>query len=93
MESHENIDKMYFRFNDMVKDLEGLGKEYSLGEKNRKFLNALLKEWEPKSIAIEESKNLNSMPIDSLINSLTSFELKLKYKLQDEEAKGKRSIV
>ncbi|KAL3520312.1 hypothetical protein ACH5RR_018461 [Cinchona calisaya] len=92
MEPHENIDKMYFRFNDMVKDLEGLGKEYSLSEKNRKILNALPKEWEPKSIAIEESKNLNSMPIDSLINSLTSFELKLKYNLQDEEAKGKRSI-
>ncbi|KAL3513390.1 hypothetical protein ACH5RR_026107 [Cinchona calisaya] len=88
MEPHENIDKMYFRFNDM----EGLGQEYSLGEKNRKILNALPKEWEPKSSAIEESKNLNSMPIDSLINSLTSFELKLKYKLQDEEAKGKRSI-
>ncbi|KAL3510072.1 hypothetical protein ACH5RR_029473 [Cinchona calisaya] len=37
MEPHENIDKIYCRFNDMVKDLEGLGKEYSLGEKNRKF--------------------------------------------------------
>ncbi|KAL3533259.1 hypothetical protein ACH5RR_006780 [Cinchona calisaya] len=93
MEPHENIDKMYCRFNDIVKDLEGLGKEYSLGEKNRKILNALPKEWEPKSIAIEESKNLNSIPIESLINSLTSFELKMKYKVQDdEEAKGKRSI-
>ncbi|KAL3519173.1 hypothetical protein ACH5RR_021762 [Cinchona calisaya] len=45
-----------------------------------------------KSIAIEESKNLNCMPIDSLINSLTFFELKLKYKVQDEETKGRRSI-
>ncbi|KAL3503834.1 hypothetical protein ACH5RR_033675 [Cinchona calisaya] len=77
MEPHENIDKMYCRFNDIVKDLEGLGKEYSLGEKNRNFLNTLPKEWKPKSIAIEESKNLNSMPIESLINSLTSFELKM----------------
>ncbi|KAL3503965.1 hypothetical protein ACH5RR_033806 [Cinchona calisaya] len=79
MEPHENIDKMCCRLHDIVKDLKGLGKEYSLGEKNRKILNALAKEWEPKSIAIEESKNLNSMPIESLINSLTSFELKLKY--------------
>ncbi|KAL3529731.1 hypothetical protein ACH5RR_009053 [Cinchona calisaya] len=37
MESHENIDKMYCRFNDMVKDLEGLGKNYSLGERIEKF--------------------------------------------------------
>ncbi|KAL3515891.1 hypothetical protein ACH5RR_022793 [Cinchona calisaya] len=33
------------------------------------------------------------MPIESLINSLASFELKLKYKIQDEnEARAKRSI-
>ncbi|KAL3538028.1 hypothetical protein ACH5RR_001394 [Cinchona calisaya] len=93
MEAHENIDKMYCRFNDIVKDLEGLGKEYSLGEKNRKILNVLPKEWESKSIAIEESKVLNFMPIDSLIDSLTSFELKMKYKVQDEEeARANRSI-
>ena len=45
MEPHENIDKMYCRFNDLIKDLEVLEKEYSLGEKNRKILNALSKDW------------------------------------------------
>ena len=34
MEPHENVDKMYCRFNDLIKDLEVLEKEYSLGEKN-----------------------------------------------------------
>ncbi|KAL3519121.1 hypothetical protein ACH5RR_021710 [Cinchona calisaya] len=93
MEPHENIDKMYCRFNDIIKDLEALGKEYSLGEKNRKILNALSKEWDAKTITIEEAKNLNLMPIESLINSLTSYELKLKAKVvNDEEARPRRSI-
>ena len=35
MEPHENRDKMYCRFNDIIKDLEVLNKHYSLGEKNR----------------------------------------------------------
>ncbi|KAL3527708.1 hypothetical protein ACH5RR_012364 [Cinchona calisaya] len=93
MEPHENIDKMYCRFNDIIKDLETLSKEYSLGEKNRKILNAISKEWDAKTIAIEEAKNLNLMPIESLINSLTSYELKLKAKVVDnEEARPRRSI-
>ncbi|KAL3534610.1 hypothetical protein ACH5RR_003071 [Cinchona calisaya] len=93
MESQENIDKMYCRFNDIIKNLETLGKEYSLGEKNRKILNSLSKEWDAKTIAIEEAKNLNLMSIESLINSLTSYELKLKTKVvDDEEARPRRSI-
>ena len=43
MEPHEDIDKIYCKFNDFIKDLEVLKKEYSLEEKNRKILNALSK--------------------------------------------------
>ena len=93
MEPLEDIDKMYCRFNNLIKDLEVLGKEYSLGEKNRKILNALNKDWESKVTVIEEAKDLNSMSIDSLINSLTSYELKLKTKVQEEEdARARRNI-
>ena len=41
MEPHENIDKMFCRFIDIVKDLELLGKKYILDEKNRNILNGL----------------------------------------------------
>ena len=44
METHENIDKMYCKFNDLIKDLEVQEKECFLGEKNRKILNALSKD-------------------------------------------------
>ena len=56
MEPHENIDKMYCRFNDLIKDLEVLEKKYSLGEKNRKILNTLYKDWKSKMTVIEEAK-------------------------------------
>ena len=93
IEPLEDIDKMYCRFTDLIKDLEALGKEYTLGEKNRKILNALGKEWENKVTAIEEAKDLSSVPIESIINSLTSYELKLKSKVQEEEdARAKRNI-
>ena len=36
-------------------------------------------------MAIEEAKNLNSISIDSFVNSLISYELKLKSKVQDKE--------
>lgn len=36
MEPHENVDKMYCKFNDIIKDLEVLGKAYTLGDKNQK---------------------------------------------------------
>lgn len=93
MEPHENIYIMYCHFNDIIKDLKILGKGYSLDEKNRKILNALSKDWENKVMAIEEAKDLNSMSIESLVNSLSSFELKLKSKVQEkEEAKIKMNI-
>ena len=44
MESHKNIDQIYCRFNDLIKDLEVLKKKYTLGEKNRNILNALFKD-------------------------------------------------
>lgn len=44
MEPHEDIDKIHCKFNDVIKDLEDLGKEYSSDIQNRKILNALLKE-------------------------------------------------
>ena len=57
-------------------------------------MNALSKNWKSKVTAIEETKDLNSIPIESLINFLTSYEVKLKTKLQEkEDAKVRRNII
>lgn len=51
------------------------------------------KDWENKVTTIDETKDLNSMSIESLINSLTSYELKLKSNVQGKkEAIAKKSI-
>lgn len=72
---------MYYRFKDITKDLEALDKQYSLGEKNIKVLNILPREWETKDTNIEEAKNLNTILIESIVNSPTTYELKLKSKV------------
>ncbi|GKA80199.1 zf-CCHC domain-containing protein [Tanacetum coccineum] len=67
---------------DVVKLLRRL-KEIALDEsflsRNhvRKFLRALLTKWRPKVTAIEESKNLSTLPLDELIGNLKVYEVVL----------------
>ena len=61
MESHENVDKIYCKFSDIIKYLELFGKKYTLDEKNRKIFIEFLKIKKIKINAIKESNELNSM--------------------------------
>ena len=93
MFQNETIDSMFCRFNDIIKDLEALDKSYTLGEKNKKILNAIPKEWENKCTAIKKAKDLGTLPLEALLNSLISFELKMKGKAKvEEEQKLKKSL-
>ncbi|KAI5675642.1 hypothetical protein M9H77_06592 [Catharanthus roseus] len=49
--------------------------------------------WQPKTLAIEESKDLRLLPIEELIGSLLTYEMKIKRlnEMEDEE-KGRKSI-
>ena len=68
MEQNESVYSMY------MNTLGSLGKTFSKSEKVNKIIRSLLKEWRPKRIAIEEIKNLNTLPFDDLIGSLISYE-------------------
>ncbi|KAH9792467.1 hypothetical protein KPL71_004134 [Citrus sinensis] len=74
MEENENVYSMYTRFTDIVKTLGALGKTFSNSEKVTKIIRSLPKEWRPKRTAIEEAKDLNTLPLDDLIGSLISYE-------------------
>ena len=74
MEQNENVYSMYTRFTDIVNTLGALGKTFSNSEKVKKIIRSLPKEWRPKRTAIEEAKNLNTLPLDDLIGSLISHE-------------------
>ncbi|KAH9687348.1 hypothetical protein KPL70_014735 [Citrus sinensis] len=71
----------------IVNTLGALGKTFSNSEKVKKIIRSLPKEWRPKRTAIEEAKNLNTLPINDLIGSLISYEEDLAAEKGDEEKK------
>ena len=78
MKQEETITEMYNRFTTIVNNLKGLGKAYGNKELVKKVLNSLPKSWEAKVTAIEESKDPNTFPMDELVGSLLTHEMKLK---------------
>ncbi|KAH9792587.1 Integrase catalytic domain-containing protein [Citrus sinensis] len=67
--------------------LGALGKTFSNSEKVKKIIRSLPKEWRPKRTAIEEAKDLNTLPLDDLIGSLISYEEDLAAEKGHEEKK------
>ncbi|KAH9780087.1 Integrase catalytic domain-containing protein [Citrus sinensis] len=87
MKKNENVYSMYTRFTNIVNTLGALGKTFSNSEKVKKIIRSLPKEWRPKRTAIEEAKDLNTLPLDDLIGSLISYEEDLAAEKGHEEKK------
>ena len=77
MKPNESIVEMFTRFTDVVNDLEGLGKRVSEQDKVYKILRCLPPKWNSKTEAIEEAKNLKELPLEELIGSLMTYEMKI----------------
>ena len=86
MKSKETITEMYNWFTTIVNNLKGLGKTYGNKGLVKKILNSLPKSWKAKVMAIEKSKDPNTFPMDELVGSLLTHEIKLK---QGEDANKK----
>ncbi|GAV70029.1 DUF4219 domain-containing protein/UBN2 domain-containing protein [Cephalotus follicularis] len=67
MLENENISSMYARYNDIINALKGLRKVYTNLELVSKILRCLPKSWEPKVTAIEEVKDLSTLPLEDLL--------------------------
>ena len=82
---------MFTRFTDVVNGLEGLGKRVSEQDKVSKILRCLPPKWNSKMEAIEEAKNLKELPLEELIGSLMTYEMKIvrQEKEMQEESKKK----
>ncbi|KAH9679983.1 hypothetical protein KPL71_026357 [Citrus sinensis] len=87
MEQNESVYSMYTRFTEIVNTLGALGKTFSNSEKVKKIIRSLPKEWRQKRTAIEEAKDLNTLPLDDLIGSLISYEEDLAAEKGHEEKK------
>ncbi|GJW02101.1 zf-CCHC domain-containing protein [Tanacetum coccineum] len=68
----ESIDNDFARFNTIITSLKALDEGFSSKNCVRKFLRVLLPKWRKKVTAIEESKDLASLSLDELIESLNS---------------------
>nr|GEV29038.1 copia protein [Tanacetum cinerariifolium] len=84
----KSIDYAFARFDTIIISLKALDEGFSSKNYVRKFLRALHPKWHAKVTAIEESKNLTTLPLDELIGNLKVYEEVIK---KDFEAvKGKK---
>ncbi|GAV69681.1 LOW QUALITY PROTEIN: zf-CCHC domain-containing protein/UBN2 domain-containing protein, partial [Cephalotus follicularis] len=75
----------------IINSLKNLGKSYSNQELVRKLLRCLPKSWTPKVTAIEEAKDLSTLPLEQLLGSLMTHETTMKNH-ENVEVKKKKSI-
>ncbi|GAV60838.1 UBN2 domain-containing protein, partial [Cephalotus follicularis] len=67
MKENENISGMFVRFTNIINSLQSLNKCYTNSEMVRKILRCLPKSWMPKVTAIEEAKDLTTLPLEELL--------------------------
>ncbi|GJX93947.1 retrovirus-related pol polyprotein from transposon TNT 1-94 [Tanacetum coccineum] len=84
----KSIDNAFAKFNTIITSLKALDKDFSSKNCVRKFLRALHLKWRAKVTAIEESKNLTTLPLDKLIGNLKVNEEVIKNDF--ETVKGKK---
>ncbi|KZV20390.1 hypothetical protein F511_31416 [Dorcoceras hygrometricum] len=65
------------RFISIVIELTSLGKEYTNIELSLKVMNALPREWDVKTMAMRESKDLNKLQLHDLFANLKAYEFEL----------------
>ena len=90
MKDFKSIVEMFSRFMVIINELEALGKTYTKVEKVMKILRSLPKKWETKWMTIQEIKDLTKLPLEELIGSLMTHEIKLNNHQRVEE--NKKSI-
>ncbi|GKB02507.1 hypothetical protein Tco_0830596, partial [Tanacetum coccineum] len=73
----ETIDSGFTRFNAIVTTLKSLDLDYSSMNHVRKFICALLLKWKAKVTAIEEAKDLATLPLDELIGNIKVYKMVL----------------
>ncbi|GAV62879.1 LOW QUALITY PROTEIN: zf-CCHC domain-containing protein/UBN2 domain-containing protein, partial [Cephalotus follicularis] len=77
----------------IINSLQSLNKCYTNSEMVRKILRCLPKSLMPKVTAIEEAKDLNTLPLEELLGSLMTHEMTIKNHEDDEEQDKKKKKV
>ncbi|KZV46691.1 hypothetical protein F511_37986 [Dorcoceras hygrometricum] len=77
MKDGETMTEFDERFSAVVIELKSLGKEYINRELALKVMRALPREWDVKTMAMRESKDLNKLEIHNLFENLKAYEFEL----------------
>ena len=77
MEENESFDKFYVKLNDIVNSAFNLRKTIPEPKIVRKVLKSLPERFHTKITAIEESKDINKIPLTDLVGNLQTYELGL----------------
>ena len=77
MEENESFDEFYAKLKDIVNSVLNLGATIPEPKIVRKVLKSLPERFHAKIIAIEESKDINKIPLTELVGNLQTYELGL----------------
>ncbi|KAL6348246.1 hypothetical protein AAG906_005538 [Vitis piasezkii] len=77
MEDHENFGEFHAKLMDIVNSSFNLGEPIPHSKVVRKILRSLPERFKAKVIAIEESKDVDSLKVDELVGLLQTFEMTL----------------
>ena len=77
MDEDENVSKYLLRIEETVNAIKGLGEKIDEASLVQKNLRSLPKRFNPKVSAIEELSDLKTLPIDKLLGTLTTYEMRI----------------
>ena len=77
MEKDDSFDELYAKLKDIVNSVFNLGETIPKPKVVRKVLTSLLERFHAKITAIEESKDIDSIPLTVLVGNLQTYELGL----------------
>ena len=77
MNEDETISKYFLRKEESMNVMKGLGENIDEASLVQKILRSFLERFNPKVFAIEELSDLKTLPIDQLLGTLTSYELRI----------------
>ncbi|XP_021728373.1 uncharacterized protein LOC110695452 [Chenopodium quinoa] len=90
MQSKESIEEMFTRFNDIINELNSLGRHIPIDEQARKILRSLPQDerWRSKVTAMQEAKDFTKFNMEQLAGSLMTHELHLSSNTESSKNKS-----
>ncbi|XP_073017771.1 uncharacterized protein [Primulina eburnea] len=91
MKPGETLSEFDERFSSIIIEFTSLGKDYSNREIALKVMRALPREWDVKTIAMRESKDLNKLELHDLFADLKAYEFELGIRTEEDPSTSQQT--